>query len=625
MLFPWWLAAQPDQPQKLEPVKTSITVVERISAETPANVSVIDSRDLRETPGVDLDDRLRDVPGFTLFRRTSSLVAHPTTQGVSLRGLGSSGASRTLVLWDGIPVNDPFGGWVYWSRFTPDELERIEVSRGASTSIFGDRAMAGVIAIVARAAERRHLLAGYQGGNKNSHDAWLGASNLWSRWAISGSGRAFTTDGYFIVPERIRGSVDRRAGLRFATGAVRLDWFGGANRIFLKSDVLAEDRKNGTSLQTNSTGLGEVGMHYDREVGRDNFSVLGFHTRDQFHSSFSAIPANRNSETITFRQTVPSEATGGAALWQHTTSRWNLLGGADVYRTEGFNTDAFPTIKRVAGGTLLQHGVFAQSDVTLGWAKLFVGGRHSFAGQDRTFFSPSAGIIAGRHRWRGRASVYRSFRAPTLNELYREFRVGNTITQGNLALRPETVFGAEVGADFVGESTGVRVTFYRNSLHDLITNVTLSSSPAQIVRQRQNAAAALSRGAEMEARGRWKTWRGELGYLYVNSRYATGELLPQVPRHQGSAQLSFEKGGTLASAGVRSYGAQFDDDLNRFRLHGFATVQLVARQRLAKGLSASVAFENLLDREYIVALTPTPSIGAPRLWRIGLRWEGKLP
>ena len=76
---------------------------------------------------------------------------------------------------------------------------------------------------------------------------------------------------------------------------------------------------------------------------------------------------------------------------------------------------------------------------------------------------------------------------------------------------------------------------------------------------------------------------------------------------------------------MRSYGAQFDDDLNRFRLHGFATVQLVARQRLAKGLSASVAFENLLDREYIVALTPTPSIGAPRLWRIGLRWEGKLP
>src|SRR6185295_818659 len=120
-----------------EPVRTSITVTGDISAETPANISVIDHAAIRETPGADLDDRLRMVPGFSLFRRTSSLVAHPTTQGVSLRGIGSSGASRSLVLWDGIPINDPFGGWVYWTRLAPDELDRVEIVRGATTSIFG--------------------------------------------------------------------------------------------------------------------------------------------------------------------------------------------------------------------------------------------------------------------------------------------------------------------------------------------------------------------------------------------------------------------------------------------------------------------------------------------------------
>ena len=114
--FHFPLAAQ--APPAPEPVKTSITVVETISAETPANVSTLDASDLQQTPGVNLDDRLRSVPGFSLFRRSSSLVANPTTQGVSLRGLGSSGASRTLVLWDGIPVNDSFGGWVYWTQST---------------------------------------------------------------------------------------------------------------------------------------------------------------------------------------------------------------------------------------------------------------------------------------------------------------------------------------------------------------------------------------------------------------------------------------------------------------------------------------------------------------------------
>jgi outer membrane receptor for ferrienterochelin and colicin len=116
--------AEPDRP-KIEPLHQSITVTEKISTEAPALIQVLGRPEVEQTPGVDLDDRLRMVPGFSLFRRSSSLAANPTTQGVSLRGLGSSGASRTLVLWDGIPVNSPFGGWVYWTRLAAEEMERI--------------------------------------------------------------------------------------------------------------------------------------------------------------------------------------------------------------------------------------------------------------------------------------------------------------------------------------------------------------------------------------------------------------------------------------------------------------------------------------------------------------------
>jgi outer membrane receptor protein involved in Fe transport len=158
----------------------------------------------------------------------------------------------------------------------------------------------------------------------------------------------------------------------------------------------------------------------------------------------------------------------------------------------------------------------------------------------------------------------------------------------------------------------------------LITNVTLSSGPGLIVRQRRNAAAAIGRGVEFSAGHRRGNWSGELAYLFADSRFSTGERIPQTPRHQGSAQLGYQRGGTLVVAGLRSYGPQFEDELNRFLLPGFASVQFLARQRLTAGLSAMLAIENLLDREYFAGFTPTPTVGAPRLWRAGLRWEGRI-
>jgi outer membrane receptor protein involved in Fe transport len=256
--------------------------------------------------------------------------------------------------------------------------------------------------------------------------------------------------------------------------------------------------------------------------------------------------------------------------------------------------------------------------------KLFGGVRHSFAGGGSEFLSPSGGFVVGKKRLRARGSVYRSFRAPTLNELYRTFKAGNTTTEANAALLPETLWGAEAGADWIGETGTFRVTAYRNVLDNLITNVTLSSSPTAIVRQRANAAAALSRGVEAEYRERLRNFTGELKYLYVESRYVTGYRVAQIPKHQGTAQLTYLRGGTFASAGLRSYSYQFDDDLNVYRLPGYASLQFVIRQHLKRALSAEVTLENALNRQFYTAFTPTPNIGAPRLWRVGLRWDGRV-
>jgi outer membrane cobalamin receptor len=605
-------------------VRTSITVFGKLETETPALVTVSAQEEIVKLAGVNLDDRLRMLPGFSLFRRSSSLVAHPTAQGVSLRGIGPTGASRTLVRWDGVPVNDPFGGWVQWTRFAPEEIGRVEVARSASTSVFGDRAMGGVISLFSEEVSRSHFRGGYEVGNRNSHLASAGLAHLGRRFALSARSRAFTTDGYYIVPEEVRGAVDRKAYVRFVTGETRLDLLGGEQRLFLKLDLLAEERGNGTAAQANSTTLGNLAAHYARETAADGITLLGYHTREEFRSLFSSISASRASEQLTTIQSVPAEAAGGAAMWRHTRAGWHALVGADVHRVEGSSNETVPATgaRRSAGGVQTQHGYFAQTDVAAGPGRMFFGLRYHFAGGGQRFLSPSAGLAgrAGPVRWRG--SVYRSFRAPTLNELYREFRAGNVFTRANPALAPESLFGVEVGADWTGEATRLSLTAYRNSLDDLITNVTLSAAPNLIVRQRQNADRALTRGVEVELKRRWGRLTGEAAYLLADSRFRSGARVPQVPKHQGSAQLAYAGRDTLLAAGLRSYSFQFEDDANAFVLPGFACAHAAVRRRLRRELFAVAEIENLLDRRYLVGFTPTPQTGSPRLWRVGLRWEG---
>ena len=607
----------------LDPIKTSITVVEKIAVEAPAYVTVEGREDLQQVPGVNLDDRLRNVPGFSLFRRSSGVVAHPTTQGVSLRGIGPSGASRTLVRWDGIPVNDPFGGWVQWTRFTPDEIDRVEVSRGASTSIFGDRAMGGAVSLFSRPPSNNRVSASYEFGNRASHDASGGVTRLWNRVAASAHARGFTTNGYYIVPENVRGAVDQEANVRFVSGDARIDVLGATNRFFTKFDMVAEERENGTSAQRNSTSLGNIAGHYFHETSRSGISALGYHTREEFRSTFSAIAANRMTERLTSYQRVPAEATGAAGLFRHSRSKWDLMFGGDLHDVEGFSNDTtLPAgVLTVSGGSLLQHGYFGQFNAKAGPVGFILGSRYHFADQGRRFYSPSAGLTAGHGLVRARGSVYRSFRVPTLNELYREFRAGNAVTRANDQLQPESTFGAEAGIDVVEERTHLSLTAFRNSLENLITNVTLSVSPTQIIRQRRNAADALARGGEALLRHRRGPWMAEAAYLFVDSRFGTGLRVPQVARHQGSAQVTYSRGKTLASFGARAYSSQFEDDANQFLIPGFAVLQLSVVQRIKSNLAFLVGIENILNREFLAGFTPTPVIGAPRLWRIGLRWS----
>jgi outer membrane receptor protein involved in Fe transport len=143
-----------------EQVTVTATRTETRLGDTAYSIATLSSTDLSTTAAATLDDTLRQVPGFSLFRRSGSRTANPTSQGVSLRGVGASGASRALVLADGIPLNDPFGGWVYWSRVPRTSVQSVEVLRGGASHLYGSAALGGVVHLLTREPQAPVFLLG---------------------------------------------------------------------------------------------------------------------------------------------------------------------------------------------------------------------------------------------------------------------------------------------------------------------------------------------------------------------------------------------------------------------------------------------------------------------------------
>ena len=248
----------------VEQLTVTATRSEQRIADVPASVNVVTSTQIEQSPAVVADDVLRQIPTFSLFRRTSSIASHPTAQGVSLRGVGPSGVSRTLVLLDQVPFNDPFGGWVYWTRVPLMDTERIEVVDGATSSLYGNYAMGGVINIVTHRAEPRTVVFKPQYGNRNTPKMDLFASDVWGKLGVTLNATTFDTDGYTIVAEEERGPIDIDANVKYQTASGKLDYnptdrvnlfFRGG--IFTRSAATARiGEVNDTSWKFGSGGVG---------------------------------------------------------------------------------------------------------------------------------------------------------------------------------------------------------------------------------------------------------------------------------------------------------------------------------------------------------------------------------
>jgi outer membrane receptor protein involved in Fe transport len=651
-------AVAPETPVVTDELTVTATGTERRLGDTAASVAVLSPADLRATAAPTVDDTLRQVPGFSLFRRSGSRFANPTAQGISLRGLGGSGASRTVVLADGIPLNDPFGGWVYWGRVPRASLSRIEVLRGAASDLYGSGALSGTIALLTRRSERPGALAAEaSGGNLGAAAGSLFAGSRGGAWGATAAAERSTTSGYVQVDPTVRGPVDTPVASQYTAADLALERYTASGaRLFVRGSRYAEARDNGTPLQTNDTVLRNWSAGADEGAERGSLTVRAYGGHQELHQGFSAVSDDRASERLTRLQVAPADSAGVAGRGTLALGDHALLTGVDLRQVSGASREtvfAGGASSRVAGegrqrtGGLYLEDVWAagpRATVTLG--ARYDAWRNDDARQlagvvvtplpDRSesALSPRATLlvrVAERFTWT--ASAYRAFRAPSLNELYRNFRVGNVTTLANADLRAERLSGIESGGFWTSEHGRVtaRGSLFWMDVDRTVANVTLNVTPSLITRERDNLGRTRSRGLETEATARLGAgWSLTGGYLYSDAQVVSfprnraleGLDLPQVPRHQATLQAQYTDArlGTLGLQ-ARFVGRQFDDDQNLLPLRSFTTVDLLAAHPLGHGLALFAAAENLFGERIETARTPLLTLGPPRLVRIGLRIE----
>ena len=637
------------------------------NVESQPDAVVVTDNQLEQWGALTTDDKLRQVPGFSLLRRSGSQTANPSSQGVSLRGLGASGASRALVLADGIPINDPFGGWIYWARIPQASLDQVQLVPGGVSALYGNDALGGVINLETRSAVQTAGNVEMSYGNENSPFGSGWGALKFGQWELVASGEGFRTDGYIDVPKDIRGTVDTPVNEQYGSGNLRLErLFGDRGQMFLNGTMYGEDRQNGTPLQINDTTIRQLAFGTDYNSSAAGLFTMRLYGGTQnYHQTFSSVALDRDSEFLTDVQDVPVQQMGLTGQWsKQLASRFTLLAGLDGTYVQGVSLETTyssgkPTAGLSNGGTQELLGAFIEGivQITTHWSLTLAGredlwsnydassSRVPLRGSPTDLAYPSRGQnafdprISTSYRLGNRvvlyASGYRSFRAPTLNELYRAFRVGNVETLVNAYLRAERYSGGEGGfrTTMANNRVSIHGSFFGGVVTNPVENVTLSSTPTLITRKRENLGQTQSLGFQLGTDIRF-TNRITLtaGYQFTNSVVASypgnpalvGNLIPLVPRNVFTFQGTWAapKRIFVAIQG-RTESIEFDDDQNLFPLGASFVLSATVSHPLPKGFDIFFQGDNLTNDQYNIAKTPVPNLGQPILARVGFRWQSR--
>jgi outer membrane receptor protein involved in Fe transport len=629
--------------------------------ESPTTTRLLTSESLRSTAAITFDDKLRTISGVELFRRSSSLVANPTSQGISLRALGSTSASRTLVTEDDVPLNDPLGGWIHWQEQPELSIQSVELVRGGASDLYGSSAIGGVVNIVpARPSSNLVELSSTFGGEGTYDNSLLAAAHH-GPWNLLAAGGLIGTDGYIQEAPSQRGPVDVPSNVHSQNALLTAGCNLGDLKLFARATGFNELRHNGTPYQRNATRLIRYSTGADWQNARSTALALRLYGSDErYRQTFSQI-ANpntlRNGETPSKLSYVPDNELGAAAHWSQPFGAGLLfVVGADTHdvrvwdreQTYGSTTALTNLADHQRDSAAYAEAMWEHNAWTLvasarmDWFQNYDGHETQLNGsvwtptatqppqRDENIFDPRLGLSRKLSpHWAFTASGFRAFRSPTPSELYRSTQVGNQLTLPNGSLLSERATGWEAGLAAERSWGSIRSSYFLTQVNRPIVAVTTCATCSPIRLMRENLGQIESRGISLDYELAPRSWLDvDGGYQYAHAVVSRGtqdlgNWIPEVARNMATLNLRASRPslGTI-SLESRLSGRQFDDDANAnllhdyFRLDAYASHNFGKRPRIPQ-IEIFAAGENLLNRAIEVSKTPTTTRGQPRTARAG--------
>jgi iron complex outermembrane receptor protein len=541
-LWPSRAAAQATTPadttmRSLTAVVVSATRASTTLERVPLHATVVSRAEILKSPAQTLDQLLRDIPGMNL-PGAPYYTTDPTGQQTKMRGVTNS---KVLMLVDGIPVHDPFYSTTQWFKIPLSSIERVEVLRGGSSSLWGNLAVAGVVNIVTRKPIDETAQADISYQSMNTTVASL-SKNLAFANGISMrlSGDALRTDGYQTTPDAFLNTVPGKTASSATNQNAQVSLYytpAGSFTGFLRAGYHRSNEdvggyQYGANLQKGPDAaagftkfLGENAradvrawgqyVSFDKSNGAGCYLASATNCNTTATNSPLVQYANSHDDNP-YRElgasgVLSSVGAVGPLASAQAGVDFRSVGGEDratTYNRPTTSSVSSATINRTNFGRGTQRfgGLFAQAKVspvdrfeatvslrydywtntggiaqmtkyTNGAAGATSGG--SIADSHETSFDPS--VSARLDVAKGlslRGAAYKSFRAPGLNNLYRSFSSTTSITIANALLEPERLKGGEVGADWRTKSLDVGATWFQYNTSGLIASYKIPNAQA---------------------------------------------------------------------------------------------------------------------------------------------------
>ncbi|OOG23786.1 TonB-dependent receptor [Thioalkalivibrio denitrificans] len=529
-------------------------------------VSVITREDIERLQPTGVPDLIRGLPGV----QVGSSGGFGKQTGVFLRG---ANANQMIVLIDGVRAGSATAGGAAWEFLPVEQIERIEVVRGPRASAYGADAVGGVIQIFTRSPGRepvREVMAGY--GRYNTRQAGASVAADSGTWRYHLGVSHLASDGYDVLD----GGDPDDDGYRNDAVNARLGYR-------LDNDVDVELRLMRAQGRTEFDSLWTTGTHEEDFLQQAVSARLGgpAGSAGRWHVITGEMRDERDTldGDSTFRYDTRRQSVSVQTDWL--LDRWQLTLGGDYLHDRVSSTEAFARDSRDSGA------VFAQLHTEWSRHLLGVGLRHD---RYSDFGSHATGDLAWGYRlderWRIRASAGTAFRAPTFNDLYFPFGVGNP------DLDPERARNVEAGLEYARNGHRLGVNVFENRIRDLIVFDAATFTMQNIDRARITG---------VEADWQWREGHWQLGasYTWLHARdEASGNRLPRRARHSARADVDRVVGAARYGLSLIGQDRRYDDAANTIEMSGYVTMDLRAAYRIDRRWEVSGAWSNILDRDY---------------------------